>query len=76
MNKFCENCPHRNLPEVLRKFFERYTWPHFFHNCPVEDSTIIGCIRKEVSVDWKDYANKLKEKDLLPEDFEVASNGE
>lgn len=64
MNSFCENCPHRQVPDLLREKFNALNFK-LFCNQPIDDPNIAGCTVKYINIDWVQFANFLANKKLL-----------
>lgn len=59
MNKFCLNCQHRKISDVLKEKFNKYSIP-LFVECPKNDKHVSGCTVKYVEIDWENFVEYLK----------------
>jgi hypothetical protein len=70
MNKFCEDCPHKNIPRTVKAKFNTIATKTFVDECPSTDSRVVGCTTKRINVDWSGFAKFLKSKNMLSEEEE------
>lgn len=66
MQKFCDSCEYRKIPDSIKKKFNEYVKPLFF-DCPVTKEHIAGCTVKLIPIDWKSFSRWLKDNTLLEE---------
>jgi hypothetical protein len=66
LNKFCEDCPHCNVPDLIKEKFNEEIEDMFF-NCPLNDNKVIYCFTKEYEIKWDLFINYLlKENKITP----------
>ncbi len=72
MNKKCENCHLRDLPDSLRNKINAMLGINFFINCPLPEG-VFGCIRK-FNIDLlklKEMTDFLKRNKIITEEEEI-----
>jgi hypothetical protein len=67
MHKFCTSCPHRLAPKSIRLKFNEFVRPMFF-DCPLTQKHVVGCTIKFITIDWKAFANWLKDNNQMTDD--------
>ena len=69
MNYFCETCRFKDVPESIKKKFNKAYKPTFI-DCPTSDQKIAGClISTNFDVDWNSFCNWLEDHgDLSPKE--------
>jgi hypothetical protein len=70
VNKFCFDCPHKNIPSTVKSKFNTIATKTFVEECPSIDPRVIGCTTKRINVDWNGFATFLKSKNMLSEEEE------
>jgi hypothetical protein len=70
MNSFCSNCPHKKIPSGVKNKFNAMASKTFVDECPSVDTRVVGCTTKLINVDWINFAEFLKSKNLLSEEEE------
>jgi len=77
MNKFCEDCVHRQVPKILKEKFNLLNYPLFVNDQPINDEKITGCTVKFVKINWPAMYSFIQQKGLLTrnEKRELAKTG-
>jgi len=68
MNRFCKNCPHSEVPAVLKELYRDMAPLNFFKECPINNDKIYGCTMKYLLIDWKSVCKYSFQKGLLTRD--------
>lgn len=64
MNKFCKDCSHRTIPDILKEKFNQNI-NDFWHECPINDKNIYGCTLKFLIIQWAEFFKYLVKEGML-----------
>ena len=67
MNQFCETCPHKEIPKYLKENFNKVVDTTFIE-CPTSDKKVVGCLIKNLSIEWVKFVQYLREHGAISED--------
>lgn len=66
IQQYCNNCSHRKLPESIKTKFNTHV-KTMFDECPMNDPKVVGCLIKDITIDWKAFIKWLDDHSMLEE---------
>jgi len=67
LNYFCETCAYKNIPWFMKEKFNKVVKPTFLE-CPLNDEKVIGCLIKNINIDWKKFVQYLLEHQAITQE--------
>jgi len=63
---YCQNCNHRRIPTSVKTKFNQNV-KMMFDECPMKDKKVVGCLIKNITIDWKSFTRWLEDNNILEE---------
>lgn len=67
MNEFCNTCQHKDIPKHIKDKFNKVVDTTFIE-CPTSDKVVVGCLIKNLNIDWIKFVQYLREHGAITEE--------